>query len=160
VTLDPLNIAFEVDCPADHAFRVWTERTTTWWPVSHTTNGEPGSTVTFEPFAGGRVFERDAAGDEFEWGEVLEWEPPRRLVYLWHIRADRADATEVEITFAEAAPGRCRVEIEHRGWERLGAEGQPWRDRNMGGWATLLPHYLVAAGDASALRLEHMEEAT
>ena len=38
-----------------------------------------------------------------------------------------------------------RVEIEHRGWEALGAEGETWRDRNHGGWATLLPWYVAAA---------------
>ncbi len=37
-----------------------------------------------------------------------------------------------------------RVEIEHRGWEALGAEGESWRDRNRGGWATLLPHFVIA----------------
>jgi hypothetical protein len=37
------------------------------------------------------------------------------------------------------------VEIEHRGWESLGAEGKDWRDRNRGGWATLLPLYVAAA---------------
>jgi hypothetical protein len=36
-----------------------------------------------------------------------------------------------------------RVEIEHRGWERLGAQGEEWRDRNRGGWRTLLPHYVA-----------------
>ena len=36
------------------------------------------------------------------------------------------------------------VEIEHTGWERLGAggtDGDMWRDRNRAGWATLLPHF-------------------
>ena len=69
------------------------------------------------------------------------WEPPARLVYLWHLERDRAEATEVEIRFVPIAASSTRVEIEHRGWEGLGAEGQTWRDRNMGGWSTLLPHY-------------------
>ena len=43
-----------------------------------------------------------------------------------------------------------RVEIEHRGWERLGTGGADWRDRNRGGWATLLPHYVAAAGTRRA----------
>ena len=76
------------------------------------------------------------------------WEPPRRLAYTWHLRADRADATDVEIRFVPARGG-TRVEIEHRGWERLGADrGRDWRDRNHGGWSTLLPHYqrLVDSG--------------
>jgi uncharacterized protein YndB with AHSA1/START domain len=72
--------------------------------------------------AGGRIYERTPAGDEHEWGEVLVWEPPRRLSYLWHLRFDRADATEVEITFTPAGD-RTTVAIVHRGWERLGAKG-------------------------------------
>lgn len=37
-----------------------------------------------------------------------------------------------------------RVEIEHRGWERLGPDAQPWRDRNQANWQTLLPHFITA----------------
>ena len=48
---------------------------------------------------GGRIYERMTAGDEHEWGEVTAFEPPLRLSYLWHIRRDRADATEVAISF-------------------------------------------------------------
>jgi hypothetical protein len=36
-----------------------------------------------------------------------------------------------------------RVEIEHRGWDRLGSIGRQQRDANREGWATLLPHYVV-----------------
>ena len=38
-----------------------------------------------------------------------------------------------------------RVQIEHTDWERLGASGAEGRERNQGGWATLLPHYVRAA---------------
>jgi Activator of Hsp90 ATPase homolog 1-like protein len=67
------------------------------------------------------------------------WEPPHRLVYLWHLRFDRADATEVG--FAPAGSGTA-VSIVHRGWERLGAKGpgaaraQP---RGLGGSDPALP---------------------
>jgi hypothetical protein len=37
-----------------------------------------------------------------------------------------------------------RVEIEHRGWERLGTRAQLLRDRNQAGWTTLLPHFVAA----------------
>jgi hypothetical protein len=56
---------------------------------------------------------------------------------------DRADATEVEITFTAAGDGTA-VAIVHRGWERLGARGPGLRERNTRGWAGLLPHYLAA----------------
>jgi hypothetical protein len=95
---------------------------------------------------GGRIYERTTAGAEHDWGEVTIWEPPQRLGYLWHLRRDRANATEVEIRFVVLAGERTRVEIEHRGWERLGADAEQWRDRNEGGWSTLLPHYVAAVG--------------
>jgi hypothetical protein len=40
-----------------------------------------------------------------------------------------------------------RVEIEHRGWERPGAEAGAWRERNYVAWGTLLPRYRDALID-------------
>ncbi|HYI23226.1 MAG TPA: SRPBCC domain-containing protein [Candidatus Limnocylindrales bacterium] len=142
--LEPIHIRFDVDCDARQAFDLWTTRTSLWWPVSHTVSTEGGFEVIFEPRPGGRIFERTPDGTEHEWGEVLEWEPPRRLVYLWHLRADRADATEVEIRFTTRPMG-TQVEIEHRGWDRLGAASIPRREANLAGWGGLLPHYRVLA---------------
>jgi hypothetical protein len=143
--IEPISLAFEVDCPAARAFEVWTARIGSWWPGDHTVTGEDGLTVVLEGRQGGRIFERTVAGVEHDWGEVTVWDPPARLGYLWHLRRDRADATEVEVRFVGVGADRTRVEIEHRGWERLGADGETWRDRNHGGWATLLPHYVAAA---------------
>jgi uncharacterized protein YndB with AHSA1/START domain len=143
--IEPLRVSVEIDCPPEHAFRVWTAQFGTWWPVSHSVSTAPGLTVVLEGRPGGRIFERTPEGVEHDWGEVTVWEPPTRLGYLWHLRRDRADATEVEIRFVDAGPARTRVEIEHRGWERLGAGGEEQRDRNRGGWATLLPHFVAAA---------------
>jgi uncharacterized protein YndB with AHSA1/START domain len=143
--IEPLSLEFEVDCPPDHAFEVWTARISTWWPADHTVTGDDDLLVVLEPHEGGRIYERSTAGIEHDWGWVTAWEPPDRLVYRWHLRRDRSDATEVEIRFQPLGPDRTRVEIVHRDWERLGADGQAWRDRNAGGWATLLPHYIAAA---------------
>jgi hypothetical protein len=143
--IEPLRLTFEVDAPASHAFEVWTRRIGTWWPADHTASGEATAAVILETRLGGRIFERTQDGTEHDWGEVTAWDPPSRFGYLWHLRRDRADATDVEIRFVDLG-SRTRIEIEHRGWERLGGEGSTWRDRNKGGWATLLPHYIEAAG--------------
>jgi uncharacterized protein YndB with AHSA1/START domain len=140
---EPLRMAFTVDCPAAHAFTVWTVRISAWWPADHTVSGVTGLDIVLEPGVGVRIFERTPEGAEHDWGEVTAWEPPHRLGYLWHLRRDRADATEVEITFTERDGGTLVV-IEHRGWERLGALGPDWREANKGGWSTLLPHYVAA----------------
>jgi hypothetical protein len=142
--IEPLRLSLVVRCPVEHAFSVWTARTSSWWPVTHTVTAERGLRVIFEGRPGGRIYERTPAGVEVDWGEITVWEPPRRLGYLWHIRTDRADATEVEITFSDTGDASTRIDIEHRGWERLGTRGQSWRDVNGGGWDGVLPHYRAA----------------
>jgi uncharacterized protein YndB with AHSA1/START domain len=144
--MEPLELRLTVGCPPDHAFDVWATRTSLWWPSGHSVSADPGLTVTFEPRPGGRIYERTPAGAEHDWGEVLDWEPPRRLRYLWHLRFDRDDATEVEIVFAPAAGG-TEVTIVHRGWERLGAKGPERRERNRRGWGGLIPHYRQACAE-------------
>ncbi|HZM38986.1 MAG TPA: SRPBCC domain-containing protein [Acidimicrobiales bacterium] len=141
--IEALRIDLEVDCPPAHAFATWTERFGQWWPHGHTVTGDPDA-VVLEPHAGGRIYERTHDGREVDWGEITAWEPPRRLAYLWHIRRDRLDATDVEITFTDRGDGTTRVEIIHSGWERLGDNGRTWRDANRGGWAGLLPVFIAA----------------
>jgi uncharacterized protein YndB with AHSA1/START domain len=143
--IEPIRLSFEVGCPADRAFEIWTADIDRWWPADHTVTGSDDLLVVLEPRRGGRIFERTPAGVEHDWGQVTVWEPPDRLAYSWHLRADRADATEVEIRFADAGEGRTRIDIEHRGWEALGARGEAARNGNHAGWATLLPSYIARA---------------
>jgi uncharacterized protein YndB with AHSA1/START domain len=141
--IEPLRISFDVDCAPEHAFHVWTARLSRWWPTDHTVSGDSDVEVVLERRVGGRIFERTSSGGTHEWGEITAWDPPRRLGYLWYLRRDRADATEVEITFLDR-DGTTTVEIEHRGWERLGAKGPDWRESNRAGWSGVLPHFIAA----------------
>lgn len=144
----PLRVAFDVDCPPDHAFTVWTSKLGTWWPRQHTVSGEPEE-IVLEDGPGGRIYERTAAGERHDWGEVTVWEPPRRLSYLWHIGRERATATEVDITFVGDGATRTRIEIVHTGWDALGDEAAARRDQNRGGWKAVLPHYVAAVGEGA-----------
>ena len=140
----PLRMSFDVDCPAEHAFAVWTSGIGAWWPADHTVTGRADLDVVMQSGVGGRIYERTPDGIEHDWGEVTVWSPPTRLAYLWHLRRDRSDATEVEIRFVAKGSAVTRIEIEHRGWERLGRAAEQWRDQNRGGWQTLLPHFQAA----------------
>ena len=139
----PLRMSFEVACSAEHAFSVWSTGFGTWWPNDHTVSGK-AEKVVLQRGVDERIYERTTDDTEHDWGEVTVWQPPTRLAYLWHLGGDRADATEVEIHFRSLDPATTRVEIEHRGWERLGQAGQEWRERNQAGWHSLLPHYQAA----------------
>lgn len=142
--IEPLRLSYEIDCPADHAFDVWTNQLSTWWPKGHSASGDPGTLVVLEPRVGGRIFERTPDGREIDWGEVTRWSPPARLAYTWHIGRTRDDATDVDLTFVDLGDGRTRLEIVHSGWDRLGPEGQPWRDANTKGWNSLIPRFVEA----------------
>jgi uncharacterized protein YndB with AHSA1/START domain len=142
--MEPIQLAFAVDCRPAHAFDLWTRRASLWWPKGHSVSGDPQLEVVFEPRVGGRILERTPAGEEHAWGEVTVWDPPHRLCYRWHLRQDPGDAGDVEIVFEEAASGGTDVRITHGGWERLSARGAEMRDRNRSGWGGLLPHFTAA----------------
>ena len=141
---EAIELDFTLDCPPEHAFEVWTCRATMWWPSAHTVSRDPRVVVTFEPRAGGRVYERTPDGTEHDWGRVVAWEPPGRLAYTWHIATEPSNATDVEITFAPEGD-RTRVRVTHAGWQRLGTFAQDWRGANRLGWEGVLPDYQRAA---------------
>jgi uncharacterized protein YndB with AHSA1/START domain len=142
MVIDPLVVEFEVGVPPAHAFDVWTRRCATWWPSSHTISGDP-SAITFEPRSGGRIVEYTSGGEEHIWGEVLDWEPPTRLRYLWHLFFDPGEATEVEITFT-AAGDRTAVRLRQQGWERLGDAGRLRRTRTRKAWSMMIAGFALA----------------
>ena len=145
--LAPLRRSIRVRCSVEHAFEVWTKGISAWWPLrGHSVSGENAEAVLLEPRAGGRFYERARDGSEHEWGRILVWEPPHRLVYSWHIGSDPARATEVEIRFTGAADGATEVAIEHRGWERWAEAAPKARRANEAGWDDLLPAYVAACG--------------
>ncbi|MDH4063855.1 MAG: SRPBCC domain-containing protein [Acidobacteriota bacterium] len=142
--IEPLHLSLELDCDVAHAFAVFTDMASSWWPRTHSVSQAQGLTVVFEPRPGGRIFERAPDGTEYDWGEVVLWEPPTRLGYLWHLRADRTDATDVHITFTPLSDHSTRIDIVHGGWDRLDERGPSRREANQKGWGGLLPHYLAA----------------
>ena len=132
-----------MEASQEHAFEVWANRPSLWWPRSHTVTGGDALSIIFEGRPGGRIYERAADGTEHEWGQVTAWEPPDRIAYSWHLFFDPAEATDVEVTFA-AGPDQTIVRIEQRGWERLGEAGQVRRANTEMAWAAIVPRYVAA----------------
>ncbi|MEW6060227.1 MAG: SRPBCC domain-containing protein [Actinomycetota bacterium] len=130
----PLRLYFEVDCPAPHAFEVWTSDITRWWPTEHTVTGRQALDIVLEPHVGGRIYERTAGGDELDWGEITQWEPPRRLAYRWHLREDGADAADVAVEFIQER-AKTRIQIDHSGWWRMGAPDPRPDDASAAVWS-------------------------
>lgn len=144
MSVEPLVVEFDVAVSPDHAFETWTRRCAVWWPPAHTVSGDP-SAITLEAHPGGRIFERARDGTEHEWGVILDWDPPGRLRYRWHLFFDPSEATEVEVTFTPAPTGTA-VRLEQRGWERLGDAGPPRRSKTETVWQRLAVAFAAACG--------------
>ena len=142
-----------VQGPPERAFALFTEGLSTWWPLqTHTVGTEPATAAIIEPRAGGRWFERAADGSETDWGHVLAWEPPHRVVLSWEIngewRPDPATASEIEIGFHAEDGDRTRVELEHRRLEAFGDQAAKMRDdlaSDEGGWGYVVGLFAEAA---------------
>ena len=142
--IDPIVVEFDIRASPGHAFRVWTENPSMWWPRSHTVTRDPGLTVVFEPFQGGRIYERGSDGAEHEWGEVVMWEPPIRIGYLWHLFFDRSEATDITVTFTEIESG-ARVRLIQSGFEKLSNDvAAERRRRTSDAWLELTELYREA----------------
>ena len=141
-----------VDATIEWAFEVFTKRISSWWPPSHHIGEAPFASAWFEPRVGGRCYEVGTDGTECDWGQVLAWEPPRRLVVAWQLNnqfeydPDVSHASEYEVSFSEEAPGRTRVQLEHRGFERHGAGGEDVRRAVDGdaGWTYVIGRFAAA----------------
>jgi len=117
VTIAPVRKSVRVEASQAHAFEVFTAGLDRWWPRRGTIGTSPLKTVTIEPRLGGR------------WYETGE------------------DGSEVEVRFTIEGPDATLVELEHRKFERMGAEaGASLRKDVDGGWPGILERFRAEAG--------------
>ena len=119
--MEPLELAFTVACPPEHAFAVWTERTSLWWPKGHSVSADP------ELDGDVRAARRAAASSSAR-------RPARSTTGARSSSGSRRAGSPTSGTCARTArtprgwrsPSRppregTAVTIVHSGWERLGA---------------------------------------
>ena len=151
----PVRKSIVVKADAAHAFEVFTARISNWWPRSHSVGASPQTSVVMEPRSGGRWYEIGQDGSQCNWGKVLAWEPPSRVLLAWQINSDwkyQEDLiTEVEVKFTPIAGGETRVELEHRNIERFGDKAETMRSAidSEGGWSAIVKLYAEAAERAA-----------
>ena len=139
-----------VDCSVEHAFETFTERINNWWPLARHSidwyeTGNAAESVVFQGGAGGQVYERTSKGEELKWADVVAYDPPHRFVLAWRpSREQDGPRTEIEVTFTGEG-GKTRVDLEHRGWEGLGAEAAEARQSYSQGWESVLAGFAEKA---------------
>ena len=138
-----------VNAPIERAFAVFTDQFGAIKPRDHNLLAVPIAETVLEPRVGGDIYDRGVDGSVCRWARILAFEPPRRLVFAWHIGAtwqletDPGKASEVEVRFTAQSAERTLVEIEHRHLDRHGPGWQSLADGVDGdaGWPLYLGRY-------------------
>ncbi len=155
---DPNSVrkVVEVQASPEIAWRVFTEKMGTWWPLAIYKIGHAKAIdAVIEPHQGGRWYERGEDGSTCDWGIVLAWEPHSRLLLSWDISADwqhdPALKTEIEVRFIATGENATRVEFEHRRLDRYGVRRDEMRRvfDTEGDWGRVLASFAQAAEIAS-----------
>ena len=144
-----------VDAPQERAFSIFTDGIDSWWPREHTIGEAELRQMVLEPKVGGRAYGIGVDGSESDWGRVLAFDRPSRIVVSWDItlqwkhEPNVAQTSEFEVRFIPDGPDRTRVELEHRHLERHGEGWEAMRDAvgSPNGWQGGLELFAAAAAD-------------
>ena len=152
----PVRVSVTVRRPQAEVFRTFTHAMGSWWPLAthsiaaDTFEGKVSVLkLVFEGRVGGRIYERMSDGREGDWGMVLVWDPPARVIFSWKPTLKPDAPTEVEVRFVPEG-SETRVELEHRGWERLGDAGRELRRGYETGWPGVLARFAAYLDDQDA----------
>jgi hypothetical protein len=115
-----------VEMPVDDAFRLFTKDIDRWWIRGHHIGTADLDRVVLEGWEGGRWHEIGVDGSECDWGHVVAWDPPGRVVLAWQLDATWHFDADLE-RFGEAV-----VDV------RTGLDSP-------GGWQGLLDRFATAA---------------
>jgi uncharacterized protein YndB with AHSA1/START domain len=146
--LPAVQKSITVKAPPERAFDVFTDGLATWWPLEqHSLGKENIERMVFEPRAGGRVYEIRKDGSEGEWADVLAYDRPSSFTLAWRPYEvhEEQPPTELEVRFIAEGDG-TRVELEHRGWERLGDDAAETQQNYDTGWVFVLGRFEGAFG--------------
>jgi len=104
---------------------------------------------------GGRCYSEQTDARKCDWGEILQWEPPKRFPMAWKITSqwqyepDLAKSSEVEVRFTPQADGSTRVDLEpgtFARWARV--ESMREMVNSEGGWGGTLQLFAAEAEKA------------
>ncbi|MDH3944007.1 MAG: SRPBCC domain-containing protein [Anaerolineae bacterium] len=146
IELAPVEKTIRVPIDVEAAFKLFTEGLTSWWPLkSHSVFEDEAVECFFEGRQGGRIYEVNGAGEQSDWGRVLVWAPPGKVVFNWHPGRDAKTEQRVEVRFTAEGEG-TRVELTHGDWEVLGEIAGKTRAGYDTGWDLVLGEYVKRSG--------------
>lgn len=154
VVIEPVRKSFEVELAPLEAFQLFTSDMAAWWPPTHKLGPAPFVEIVIEPRTGGGWYEVGQDGSTCQWGSILAWEPPHKVVFAWGLQSDwkfspdLSKSSEVEVRFVPMGDSATLVEFEHRYLERH-YEGEKIAVGVNSGWDVVLEGFKVLAAKKS-----------
>lgn len=130
IVATPVRRSVIVKADPTRAFQDFVVNIGRWWPRGACDRRQAVADVP-EPPAGGRWYGVSEDGSTCEWGKVLAYDPPERLLLAWWIDAawkcNPDFVIEVDVLF-KAEGGGTRAELGHRNLERFDVKAATvWR---------------------------------
>lgn len=137
-----------IPIPVHKAFQYFTNELNSWWPKEYTWSGEVLEKIAIEPRENGRCYERGPHGFECDWGRVLTWDPPYRILFTWQISPNRVPepnpekVSEIEVLFKEEK-NKTNITFIHRDFEKHGENAESYKQllESPQGWPFILNKY-------------------
>jgi uncharacterized protein YndB with AHSA1/START domain len=151
--IEPIVCETVINLPPEKSFRFFTERFGDWWPRDYTFSKNLLSGMYIGQAVGEWCYEQGPHGFRCDWGRILEWNPPNSLAFTWQIgpksvlQPDPDQCTQIGVQFNESTPGKSRVILTHKHFERHGADAPGYRADMASdyGWPLLLQMFAAAA---------------
>jgi len=139
-TIEPVRKQRQVPLDLARTFELFTESMASWWPLAtHSCAEDDAAGIRFEGRIGGRVVEITTDGTEYDWADVIAWDPPHRFALAWHPNPEPIAATIIDVRFTGLDDGGTRIDLVHSAWEELGDElGRTTRAGYETGWDQVL----------------------
>lgn len=136
---EPVFKTIEVNCNAETAFTIFTDKIATWWPLDKNTisamEGKIAKTVSIEPRVGGKIIETSFENKPLEWGSVTRFDRGERLTLSWQLASSPdIEPTIVDVKFIPIDGDKTRVELTHDNFQGHGDNAQNHRDNYDNGW--------------------------
>ncbi len=126
---DSINITEILACDQETAFNAFVTDFQKWWPQAYSLSKEGLKEIGITPKVNGMCYEIGPHGFRCDWGRVLIWQPPERLVFTWQISERSAPepnpelASEVHLEFVNLGANQTQIKLQHKHFSRHGEGG-------------------------------------
>lgn len=157
---DSVNRNFDVSASAKEAFETFVNHFSSWWPKEYTWSQDALTSIGITPKQNGLCYEKGPYNFRCDWGRVIEFEPPNKIIFTWQISPERVPvpdpekASIVEIKFDEKNAWNTVISFVHRDFSRHGKSGGHYREvmDSAQGWSYILHQYEKAVSELNAVK--------